>query len=69
MTYKGWLLPTTERMPRIRTLEELPRPEAALFICKTGLTSISSFSVSAGNKKYQTYFSYANTFQRLRDSD
>ncbi|WP_286471544.1 SusC/RagA family TonB-linked outer membrane protein, partial [Parabacteroides goldsteinii] len=28
---------------------------------KTGLTSISSFSVSAGNKKYQTYFSYANT--------
>ena len=33
MTYKGWLLPTTERMPRIRTLEELPRPEAALFIC------------------------------------
>lgn len=28
---------------------------------KTGLTSITSFSVSAGNKKYQTYFSYANT--------
>lgn len=28
---------------------------------KTGLTSITSFSVSAGNHKYQTYFSYANT--------
>lgn len=28
---------------------------------RTGLTSITSFSVSAGNKKYQTYFSYANT--------
>lgn len=28
---------------------------------KTGLTSMTSFSVSAGNNRYQNYFSYANT--------
>ncbi len=40
---------------------DLPVYDNAGGFFKTGLTSISSFSVSAGNKKYQTYFSYANT--------
>lgn len=41
--------------------EELPVYDNAGEFFKTGLTSITSFSVSAGNQKYQTYFSYANT--------
>lgn len=39
----------------------LPAYDNAGDFYKTGLTSISSLSVSAGNEKYQTYFSYANT--------
>ncbi|RHJ85365.1 SusC/RagA family TonB-linked outer membrane protein [Parabacteroides sp. AM08-6] len=41
--------------------QEMPVYDNAGDFFKTGLTSITSLSVSTGNSRYQTYFSYANT--------
>lgn len=41
--------------------QEMPAYDNAGDFFRTGLTSITSLSVSTGNDRYQTYFSYANT--------
>lgn len=44
--------------------EEMPAYDNAGDFFQIGLTSMTGFSVSAGNKKHQNYFSYANTLGR-----
>ncbi|WP_304963780.1 SusC/RagA family TonB-linked outer membrane protein, partial [uncultured Parabacteroides sp.] len=41
--------------------QEMPTYDNAGDFFRTGLTSMTSLSVSTGNEHYQTYFSYANT--------
>lgn len=43
---------------------QLPEYDNASDFFRTGANSTSSLSISAGNKRYQTYFSYANSFAK-----
>ena len=67
ITYNGWLLPLTERLPRIITLEEPPKPEELLLICTPAVLPANAFIIlgsftRASSSPFTTWVEYVSDF-------